>query len=216
MTHAIVFDLDGTLVDSAPDLHAALNKVLTTFDRPALSLEKVTSFIGSGIPNLVRLARIESSLPDAEEERMKALMLEHYSAHPADLSRPYPGVTAALTELSAAGYKLGVCTNKFHAPSVQILVALKLSYFFDVVIGGDSLPVKKPDPAPLLAAFNALDATARLFVGDSEVDAETASNAKLSFGLYSKGYRRTPVEDLPKNFVFEDYAKLGALIRQVT
>ncbi len=214
MTEAIVFDLDGTLVDSAPDLHAAANKVLGHYDQAPLTLQKVTSFIGNGIPNLVRLARIECGLAKTEEERMKTLMLEYYSAQPADLTRAYPGVIDALTALVAAGYRLGLCTNKFRVPSVQILDALGLSPFFDVVIGGDSLPVKKPDPAPLLAAFSELKATRRLYVGDSEVDAETAMNAKIPFGLYTKGYRKTPVEDLPKDFVFDDYAHLGGIIRQ--
>ena len=83
-------------------------------------------------------------------------MLAHYTAHPADLTRPYPGVVNTLAQLRAAGHALGVCTNKAHAPALQILEALDLARFFDVVIGGDSLPVKKPDPAPLHAAFEAL------------------------------------------------------------
>lgn len=214
MTDAIVFDLDGTLVDSAPDLHAAANKVLANYNKPPLTLEKVTSFIGNGIPNLVRLARIECGLPEAEEELMKTLMLEYYSAHPADLSCPYPGVIDALTALAATGYKLGVCTNKFREPSVQILDALKLSHFFDVVIGGDSLPVKKPDPAPLFAAFSELKATTRLYVGDSEVDAETAERAEIAFGLFTRGYRKTPVEELTSSFTFDSFEDLARSIKQ--
>jgi phosphoglycolate phosphatase len=214
MTHAIVFDLDGTLVDSAPDLHAAANKVLGHFDQAPLALEKVTSFIGNGIPNLVRLARIECGLPEAEEEQMKTLMLDYYRAHPADLSCPYPGVIDALTTLAAAGYKLGVCTNKFWTPSNQILDALKLSHFFDVVIGGDSLPVKKPDPAPLFAAFSELKATTQLYVGDSEVDAETAERAKIPFGLFTRGYRKTPVEELTSSFTFHSFQNLVRSIEQ--
>ena len=215
MTSAIVFDLDGTLVDSAPDLHAAANRMLAEFGQAPLSLEKVTSFIGNGIPNLVRLARLESGLPEAEEERMKALMLANYTAHPADLTRPYPGVVEALVALRQAGYRLGVCTNKFRAPSVQILDALNLSQYFDVVIGGDSLDAKKPDPAPLHAAFTALKAPALLYVGDSEVDAETAERAQIAFALYTRGYRKTPVAELTTTFTFDAYAQLVAQIKSL-
>ena len=212
MTSAIVFDLDGTLVDSAPDLHAAANRMLANFSKAPISLEKVTSFIGNGIPNLVRLARLESGLPEAEEEAMKALMLANYTARPADLSRPYPGVIEALVALRQAGYRLGVCTNKFRAPSIQILDALHLSPYFDVVIGGDSLTVKKPDPAPLHAAFTALKAPALLYVGDSEVDAETAERAQIAFALYTRGYRKTPVAAFTKRFAFDAYAQLATQI----
>jgi phosphoglycolate phosphatase len=212
MPVAIVFDLDGTLVDSAPDLQAAVNKVLADYNQPALSLAKVTSFIGNGIPNLVHLARLECGLPVVEEEQMKARMLAYYSADPAGLTRPYPGVIAALAMLRRAGHRLGVCTNKFHAPSVQILDALHLSDFFEVVIGGDSLPVKKPDPAPLFAAFQGLNAQTGFYIGDSEIDAETAERAEIPFGLYTCGYRKTAAEALTTCFTFDDYAALAPAI----
>ncbi|MBY6203242.1 phosphoglycolate phosphatase [Maritalea mobilis] len=215
MSGAIVFDLDGTLIDSAPDLHAAANRMLADCDKPPLTLEKITSFIGNGIPNLVRLVMEERGIPSAEEERMRELMLAHYTAHPADLTRPYAGVVDVLTALKAAGHPLGVCTNKFRAPSIQILDALDLTRFFDVVIGGDSLQVKKPDPAPLVATFEALNAAPFLYVGDSEVDAETAHRAKIAFGLFSKGYRKTPVEDLPNTFVFDEFKALIGHIRDL-
>lgn len=208
MNRAIVFDLDGTLVDSAPDIHVAANRMLADCAERPLDLETVTRFIGNGIPNLVRLVMVERDIPESEEERMKALMLEHYTAHPADLTRPYAGVVNALTALRAKGHTLGVCTNKFRAPSLQILEALDLSQFFDVVVGGDSLPIKKPDPAPLRAAFDALKAPPLLYVGDSEVDAETADRAGIPFGLFTRGYRKSPVESLPHLFSFDDFAML--------
>jgi phosphoglycolate phosphatase len=119
---------------------------------------------------------------------------------------------ATLTALQAAGHPLGVCTNKFHAPTLQVLKALDLMRFFDVVIGGDSLPQRKPDPAPLIAAFDALGAGRRLYIGDSEVDAETAAQAKIPFGLFTRGYRKTPVEQMAKTFAFDDYAALLAWV----
>jgi len=208
MKGAIVFDLDGTLVDSAPDIHAAANRMLADCGEAPLDLEAITRFIGNGIPKLVRLVMAERGISSDQEDRLKALMLRHYTAHPADLTRPYPGVADALEVLRDAGFGLGVCTNKFHAPSVQILDALDLSRFFDVVIGGDSLPVKKPDPAPLHAAFGALRASPLLYVGDSEIDAETAKHAGIAFGLFTRGYRTTPVEELPHSFSFDDFSTL--------
>ncbi|MDE4172686.1 phosphoglycolate phosphatase [Phaeobacter sp. PT47_59] len=214
MSQAIVFDLDGTLIDSAPDIHAAANRMLQDFDHTPLTLERVTSFIGNGIPNLVRLVMQERGIPETEEDTMQARMLVHYMAHPADLSQPYPGVTNCLQTLRDQGYKLGVCTNKLRAPSIQILDALDLSRFFEVVVGGDTLPVKKPDPAPLHAAFQALGGNALLYVGDSEVDAATAQAAKIPFALFTKGYRKTPVEDLPSSVTFDDFTKLTAIAGQ--
>jgi phosphoglycolate phosphatase len=212
MSFAIVFDLDGTLVDSAPDLHVATNKMLAEFDKPPLSLAKITSFVGNGIPALVGLARQDAGLAEDFESRMQDRMLAHYSDHPADLTRPYEGVVAALTALQNAGHRMGLCTNKQRAATLQVLEALNLLRFFEVVIGGDSLAVRKPDPAPLFAAFDALGAGQRLYIGDSEVDAETALRAGIDFGLFTLGYRKTPVENLDKTFAFDDYAALLAWV----
>lgn len=213
MTGAIVFDLDGTLVDSAPDIAAAANRVLADMDHAALPVPLLTSFIGHGIPNLVRRVIDTLALDPAIHPEMNKRMLAQYGARPAELTRPYPGVVAALQALRRDGYRLGICTNKYRALSVQVLDALDLSEFFEVVIGGDTLPQKKPDPAPLHAAFAALDAAPLLYVGDSEVDAETARAAGLRFGLYSGGYRSTPVEDLPHSFAFDHFDTLPGQLR---
>ena len=204
---AVVFDLDGTLVDSAPDIHAATNRMLADWGAEALDLATVTSFIGNGIPRLVALARRARDLPEADEAEMIARMLDYSTARPADLSRPYPGVEAALAALGSAGLRLGVCTNKFHAPAMQILDALALTPFFEVVIGGDSLKRKKPDPEPLEAAFAALG-RAGVFVGDSEVDAETAARAGRPFVLFAHGYRKSPLAALPHSALLEDFSAL--------
>ncbi|MDU8909731.1 phosphoglycolate phosphatase [Aestuariicoccus sp. MJ-SS9] len=214
MTKTIVFDLDGTLVHSAPDIHAAVNRMLADCGEAPLDMPTVTGFVGNGIPNLVRLVMQARDIPADAEPRMMQLMVDHYTAHPADLTRPYPGVVDALTAFRAAGHRLGVCTNKLHAPSVDILDQLDLARFFDVVIGGDSLPVKKPDPAPLYAAFEALAPEPGLYVGDSEVDAATAENAGVSFALFTRGYRKTPVEALRHHFAFDAFDDLPAWVAQ--
>lgn len=204
---AIVFDLDGTLIDSAPDLHAALNKVLTEEAAEPVSLTETIGFIGHGIPNLVRTALAFRGLDPSRLEPMTASMFRHYLASPSALTQIYPGVLAALTQLKESGYPLGLCTNKALAPTLEILTSLKLNGFFDVVIGGDSLPQKKPHPAPLQAAFAQLGAPL-LYVGDSEVDAETAKAAEIPFALYTQGYRKTPVDELPQRIAFDHFDAL--------
>ncbi|WP_435260103.1 phosphoglycolate phosphatase [Thioclava sp. FR2] len=208
---AIVFDLDGTLIDSAPDLHAALNKVLTEEGAELVSLTETIGFIGHGIPNLVRTALAYRGLGADRLEPMTASMFRHYLASPSALTQIYPGVIAALTRLNEMGHPLGLCTNKALAPTLDILKALDLNRFFDVVIGGDSLTEKKPHPAPLQAAFAKLG-TPLLYVGDSEVDAETAKAAEIPFALYTQGYRKTPVEALPHRVAFDHF---GALLPEI-
>ncbi|WP_136440513.1 phosphoglycolate phosphatase [Pacificoceanicola onchidii] len=213
MPGAIVFDLDGTLIDTAPDIHAAANRMLADAGSDPIDLATAISFVGHGIPNFVRQAMAHCGLDPAREEEWRASMLAHYTAHPADLSAPFPGVVTALEQLKGAGYSLGVCTNKPHAPSLQILDLLDLTRFFDVVIGGDSLAVKKPDPAPLHASFDALPGQPVLYVGDSEVDAETAVRAKTPFALFERGYRKTAVADMPSTVSFDDFHALPGIVQ---
>lgn len=213
---SIVFDLDGTLVDSAPYIMAAANRMLAAFGHPALPPAQLTTFVGHGIPHFVQRIIDACGFDPARHGDMTARMLTDYSAHAADLTRPYPGVVAALGALRDMGHILGVCTNKNHGLSVQILDALDLSGFFDVVIGGDTLAVKKPDPAPLSAAYAALSAQPLLYVGDSEVDAQTAQNAGLDFALFTLGYRQTPVADLPHRMAFDHFDALPRFVAGIT
>lgn len=208
MSGGIVFDLDGTLVDSVPDLHVAANKMLAEAGHAPLDLPTIVTFVGHGIPNLVRRVMAARGIDPAQEGHMQARMLANYLEHPADLTRPYPGVVATLELLRDRGHALGVCTNKLREPAVAILDALNLSRFFGVVIGGDSTPLRKPDPMPLMAAFQSLGVPPVLYVGDSEVDAETGRAAALPFGLFTKGYRATPVDQLFHSFAFDDFAAL--------
>ncbi len=210
---AIVFDLDGTLIDSAPDLHAALNQVLAEERTGPVTLEQTRGFIGHGIAHLVHAARLACGIDPDREGAMTVSMFSHYMAAPARLSRPYPGAIACLDALLANGHPLGLCTNKAIAPTRMILKELGLERFFSVVIGGDSVPQKKPDPAPLLAAFAPLG-TPHFYVGDSEVDAETAHAAGIPFALHTKGYRKTPLSELPHTLAFDDFTRLVALLSQ--
>lgn len=211
MQKVIIFDLDGTLIDSAPDIHAAANKMLDSEGHAPLDLPTVTSFIGKGLPNLVEQVMRTVGIDMARHTALAQTTLDFYNAASTELTRPYPNMVAALERLKSDGCALGVCTNKPEAPARSILSDMDLERFFDIVIGGDSLTVKKPDPAPLLKAFDDLGAGARLYVGDSEVDAETADRAGVPFALFTEGYRKVPIDKLPYSFSFSDFDALPGI-----
>lgn len=209
---AIVFDLDGTLIDSAPDIRAAANRMLRGEGREPLDLPTIISFIGNGLPRLVEQVMRVRGLDMGEHARLTQATLDHYSRAATDLTRPYPGMVAALERLRAQGCALGICTNKPEAPARAILRDLGLDGLFDAVVGGDTLAVRKPDPDPLHRAFAALGGAARLYVGDSEVDAETARRAGVPFLLFTEGYRKVPPEALVHRARFSDFAALPDLV----
>jgi phosphoglycolate phosphatase len=211
---AVVFDLDGTLVDSAPDIHAVGLRMLADLGRPPVTLAQAKSFVGNGAATFVaRCLAATGPEPDAAL-RAEALRLfhAHYDADPAALSTVYPGVVGLLDALGAAGVPLGVCTNKPRRPADAVLAALGLAPHFAAVVGGDTLPVLKPDPAPLFLTLELLgaDPAGALFVGDSETDAATAQAAGVPLALFTGGYRRGPVEAMAHAFAFDGHAALAA------
>ncbi len=208
----IVFDLDGTLIDSAPDLHAACAKMLAAESAPAPSLETVITYIGNGVPKLVERAMKATDIPMDQHGRLVRSFMKFYNQDPATLTTLYPNLLPLLDALIAKGHRLAVCTNKPEAPARVILDMLDIEFYFDVVVGGDTLEQKKPDPAPLLHVLKLLDTKRCLYVGDSEVDAETADRANLPMALFTKGYRKVPVAKLPHDFSFDDFAALGPYI----
>jgi len=177
----VVFDLDGTLVDSRADLAASVNHALRRLRLPELPAAVLAGYVGEGARMLVRRA-----LGPAHRDRLDealALFLEHYGAHLLDATRPYPGIPAALEALAAAGTALSVLTNKPERLSRAILDGLGLASRFAAIVGGDSLPTRKPDPAGL-EHLRALARTAReatVLVGDSPIDVATAAAARTEF-----------------------------------
>lgn len=213
----IVFDLDGTLIESAPDIHDAANKFLADLGITPLSLETIIGFIGNGVPKLVErvMREVGITYSDAKHSELVTAFSTHYAVNPATLSYLNKGVLTALELLKDAGHKMAICTNKPYDLTLQVLQCLKIDGYFDAVIGGDSLTVKKPDPAPLNKAMEMLGQDACIYVGDSEVDAQTAKNAAQPFFLFTDGYRKASVEDLSPDAVFDDFAELQDLISQL-
>jgi phosphoglycolate phosphatase len=213
VTANVVFDLDGTLIDSAPDIHAIANRLLAARDLAPIDLATARGFIGKGAPSFVAQLREALHLPESEQAPMLAEFLASYD-DAVTLTRPYPGVETALSVL-ARTHRLGVCTNKPHRPCLAVLRHLGLDRFFATVLGGDSLPVRKPDPRPLLETFARLGPGPRVYVGDSEIDVETAERAGIPLILFSHGYRKTPVAAMPHAATFDDFADLPAILKDV-
>jgi phosphoglycolate phosphatase len=216
VTLPVIFDLDGTLVDSVADIHAAIARLLAEEGLPPLDRATVQSFVGNGLPKLVERVMGATGLPMARHGDLTTRALQIYNAAPAALTRPYPGVPAALAALRDAGHPMGICTNKPQAPAEKVLQGLGLAPFFAAVVGGDRLPVVKPDPAPLWLCADAVGSRCILFVGDSEVDSATARAAGVPFLLFTEGYRKGPVETLPHRAAFSDFAALPALVAALT
>jgi phosphoglycolate phosphatase len=190
----LVFDLDGTLIDSAPDLAQAVNALLAELGKPPLTEAAIRPMIGDGARLLLARALAAAGL-DAPPHAFDRFM-EHYLAHVADRTRPYPDVLSTLQALRVRGYAMGICTNKPFEATQRVLEAYGLAGFFGAVIGGDSLPQRKPDPEPLLAAIAGLGGTRSqaVMIGDSANDVLCARAAAVTAILIPSDYG-TPAED---------------------
>ena len=208
----IVFDLDGTLIDSAPDIRSIANLILSEDGLEPISLAETISFIGNGASVFVEKMRAARGIPDDNHARLLQAFQDRYDSH-FDLTAPYPNVREALAHLRGDGHRLGLCTNKPMHATRAVLSHLTLNDPWNVIYGGDSLAQRKPDPAPLLAALAELGDGPCLYVGDSEVDAETAERAGVPFLLFTEGYRKTPVDQLTHRATFADFADLPALVQ---
>lgn len=208
----LVFDLDGTLIDSAPDIHVAANRLMAEEGLPPQPFDRLRRMIGHGVPHLIDcLMKATRMPPDLERD---ADLVARYTAgyeNAVDLTRPYPWVPQTLERLAAAGHRMGLCTNKPLAATRAVLAHLDLAQHFPVIVAGDSPHPRKPDPAPLLAAIAGLGGGPATYVGDHEVDAATASAAGVPFVLFTEGYRSAPAMTLA-NRAFADWSALPALL----
>jgi phosphoglycolate phosphatase len=211
--NVVAFDLDGTLADTAPDLAASLNHALVRLGRPEVPAEQVRHLIGHGARALLRRGLAASG--EAPEELVEAgfpLFIDHYLDHICIGTRPYPGVEAALDALKAQDVRIALCTNKVEVLTFALLDALGWRERFDAVVGGDTLPMRKPDPAPLLEAIARAGGGPAAFVGDSIIDADTARAAGVPFVAVSFGFSDRPVEQLGADATIDDYGALGRVL----
>lgn len=208
----ILFDLDGTLADTAPDLAAALNHVLTAIDLAPIPPDHIRHMVGQGARRLIvdAMARHDRDPTQQEIERLIALFLDHYRENIAAESKAFPGVREALDALKAGGARLGVATNKFEDLSHSLLGKLGLDHYFDLVAGADTFPVRKPDPGHLLMALDRLggDVARSAMVGDSETDISAARAANIPVVGVTFGYTPVPVADLDPDALIDRFDEL--------
>jgi phosphoglycolate phosphatase len=208
----VVFDLDGTLVETAPDLVDTLNWVFRREGLPELPYAEARNMIGGGARRMIENGlRLEGRVvDDAEMNRMLADFLRYYGEHVADRSRPFPGLDAALDQLARHGFRFAVCTNKREGLSRLLLEALKMTHRFEAICGPDTFNIYKPDPEILRRTIRAAGgAMARsIMVGDSETDIATARAAGIPIVAVDFGYSEIPVEKLTPDRLISHYEQL--------
>jgi len=212
----IVFDLDGTLIDTAPDLIATLNFVLANEGLPAVAYDDARKLIGGGARRMIaRALEAEGAQSEtADLDRLFATFIDHYAVHIADRSRPFPDLEAALDRLAGEGYRLAVCTNKLEWLSVRLLDALGLTRHFTAICGQDTFGIQKPDPDVLwrtiARAGGAPDRA--IMVGDSGTDIRTARAASVPVIAVDFGYSEVPIAALQPDRLISSFAQLPAIV----
>lgn len=207
----VVFDLDGTLVESAAAIRDVANVVMSELGLAPLDLAETRSFVGRGSPVfLERALKSRAAFDGAKFDEHLARLYAVYAEAPGQANVPFGGVDETLDRLAMRGYRLAICTNKPLQPTLSVISAHGWQRRFDPVIAGDSQPWRKPDPRPLRAAIG--DAADAVFVGDSEVDAETAAAAGVPFVFYTEGYCHGDASSLTKSASFSRFSDLPAII----
>lgn len=210
----VIFDLDGTLIDSAPDMHRAVNIMLADMGCAPLSLLEIRSMVGDGASALIARALAARECMNADPAKALAQFLNHYEAEPTTETRTFQGVPETLERLQAAGLTLTVCTNKPARLTAMILERLGIARFFVRVVAGDTLPFRKPDPRTLLEVIREFGMTkaTTVMVGDSEVDAATAYGASIPFVLMTYGYHRGAIADISSVATLDHFHELATLL----
>lgn len=210
----IVFDLDGTLIDTAPDLIGATNHALGSVGLPPRPGAELRPWISHGARRMIVEALLASAQPaaDAEVDRLLALFLKYYESNIARESRPFPGMLEALDALAASGARLAICTNKREGLTMSLLAALGLTDRFAAIVGRDTFAHCKPHPQHLIGTIERARGTlARsVMIGDSGVDIATARAAGVPVAAFTFGYSETPIAELFPDVVLDDYAGLVA------
>ncbi|MBL6935627.1 MAG: HAD-IA family hydrolase [Alphaproteobacteria bacterium] len=216
---AVIFDLDGTLIDSAPDLLEALNHVLAQQGRRRADLHEVHMMMGHGAVHLLDkgLAATGGVPPEGVHEALVESFLEYYEAHIAVHSRPFPGVVETLTSLRDAGHRMAVCTNKMQHFADKVLDALELGDFFETVVGGGATGFYKPDPEHLEAVLGrlGLGVNDAVMVGDSINDVAAAKALDMAAVVVTYGYSPEAVWGLGADKVLERFDALPAALGEL-
>ncbi len=216
---AIIFDLDGTLVDTAPDIHDTLNHTLRLAGRDTLGLAQVRDLIGQGARALLQKGLIVTGgMPESEKfEELVTIFFDYYLSHLSDRSRPFDGVVAALEAFQAEGARMGVCTNKSIQFATPLLENLDLSRFFSATTGGDSFAVKKPDAGHITGTLDLMghNGGRAFMIGDSINDILAARNAGIPSVAVSFGYTETPVQELGPDHIIDHFNELFPLIKSL-
>jgi phosphoglycolate phosphatase len=215
----VVFDLDGTLIDTAPDLIDTLNVVLAREGLRPVNSAVARNMIGKGARRMIEagLQAERRTVVADEVERMFGDFISHYSAHIADRSRPFPGLVTALDSLAAQGCRLAVCTNKLEGLSRQLLDALDLTDRFAAICGQDTFGVQKPNPEVLRKTIRAAGGglSRAIMVGDSGTDIATARAAGIPVVAVDFGYSETPIEKLGADRLIGHFDQLQAAVRDL-
>jgi phosphoglycolate phosphatase len=220
MSHPIIaFDLDGTLVDTAPDLIDTLNAVFAEKGVPELAFDAARDMIGGGVKVLLERG-LSAQGQVVTSEQLNDLYddyLQRYAARVADRSRPFPGVEAALDKLAALGYRFAVCTNKLEWLSVRLLDALGLSPRFEAICGQETFGIQKPDPEMLRRTITKAggDPAYAIMVGDSATDVNTARAAGLPVVAVDFGYTEIPVQLLGPDRIISHFDALPEAITEL-
>ena len=215
----IVFDLDGTLVDTAPDLISTLNFVLGGEGLPPVAYDDARRMIGGGARRMIERALIAESrnVPGAELDRMFRIFIDHYSAHIADRSRPFPHLESVLQRFGGEGCRLAVCTNKLEWLSRRLLDTLELSRYFAAICGQDTFGIQKPDPQMLRLTIRRAGGEVQraIMIGDSMTDVRTARAANVPAIAVAFGYSEVPVASLQADRLIGSFAELPAAIAAI-
>ncbi len=209
---AIAFDLDGTLIDSVPDVRAAINRLLVSEGRSEISLEQTLTLVGQGARVMMEQAMaLGDGAPPADTlDRMVETYIGFYQRHPADLTTIYPGVVEVLESLAARGIPMAICSNKPFVMTKLVLKTLGLDRYFDAVTGGDNVPHRKPDGRHVTHALELLggEHSHAVMVGDSETDVAAGKNAGVAVIAVTYGYAHVPVTELGADVLIDRFSDL--------
>lgn len=209
------FDLDGTLIDTSGDLAAAVNHAIGTIGRPPFPVDSIRPFVGKGARVMLERALDASGGYDAALlDQTLPILLDYYQQNLVLHSVPYPGLIAALDALDAAGVKLAICTNKAERFTIPLMHQIGLSDRFVSIVGGDTVGVAKPDPAPIHAMIERAGGGRAIFVGDTINDIAGARNAGIPSIAVSFGFLDGPVTALPADAVIDHFDELVPLLQR--